>query len=350
MTYKANYWVNKGWEITILTFDDGSTPPFYNLDSRVRHIPLGIAGKSPNLIAKLYSNLKRIAVLRTAIRKSKPDAVITIGERSNVITLLATRGLKVPVVVSTQTDPASYSIGRVWEQLRLWTYPWADQVIAHTERTLASYPHKVQSCASVIPNPVKVPPTGNASVNTRLKKPSLIAMGRFVHQKGFDLLLRAFAQLKDRYPDWTLTILGEGPLRMELESLRDELGLADRVLLPGIQKNPHEILKQADLFVFTSRFEGFGNALCEAMACGLPVISTDCRSGPREIIRDGVDGLLVPPEDVDSLAAAMGRLMSDEAERKRLASRAVEVTERFGLEKVMRMWEEVLNNVTRKRS
>jgi glycosyltransferase involved in cell wall biosynthesis len=153
----------------------------------------------------------------------------------------------------------------------------------------------------------------------------------------------AFAQLKERHPNWNLTILGEGPLRQVLESLRDQLGLTSRVFLLGYVRDTYYYLKKADLFVMCSRFEGFPNALCEAMACGIPVISTDCPSGPREIIRSGENGLLVQPEDVNALALAMDSLMSDEKERKRLGSRAVEVIERFSLEKIMRMWEEVLD-------
>lgn len=339
----ANHWTQKGWPVTLLTFDDGSTPPFYDLDSRIHLIPLDIYQVSSNPAAAIVNNLKRISVLRRAIRDSKPDVVISFLSFVNSLALLATRGLGVPVVVSERNDPLMDPIGPIWKLLRRWTYTFEAQVVVQTERGRTSFPPAIQARTTVIPNFITPhPDTGTTSPELMLDKPSIVAMGRFYPQKGFDLLLKAFVRLKDRYPDWTVTILGDGPLRPQLESLRDALGLEDRVNLPGRVKNPHEILAQAELFVLSSRWEGWPMALAEAMACGLPVIAADCRTGPREIIRDGVDGVLVPPEDVEALAAAMDQLMANDSERRRLASRTEEVTDRFPVEKAMGMWEEVI--------
>ncbi|MBD1806552.1 glycosyltransferase family 4 protein [Microcoleus sp. FACHB-SPT15] len=365
MSIMANYWVAKKWKITILTFDDGTKPPFYDLDSRVCHIPLSIAGESSNLFVGIWKNLKRIQILQSAIANSNPDAVISFMDQVNVLTLLAIRfslgtitlqeppwgkrSLKIPVIVSERIDPALYSIGRIWEQLRRWTYPFADHLVVQTQGALTYFSSGQQKRACIIPNPVVFPTRRKNTSGGLWVGRSLFAMGRLTRQKGFDLLLQAFARLKDHYPEWTLTILGEGELRTELESLRESLGLSSRVHLPGVVRNPYEVLMQAEIFVMSSRFEGFPNALCEAMACGVPVISSDCPSGPREIIRDGVDGILVPNQDVEALTAAMDRLMSDEGERKRLSSRAPEVVERFSLEKVMSIWEKLLAQVVEER-
>jgi glycosyltransferase involved in cell wall biosynthesis len=137
-------------------------------------------------------------------------------------------------------------------------------------------------------------------------------------------------------------IFGVGKERENLEAQGKASGLGNAVRFPGRIKNPYAVFRKAGLYVSSSRYEGFPNALCEAMACGLPVIATDCPSGPREIITDGVDGLLVPNEDVDALAAAMIRMMGDEALRRGLGTEAAKITERFGVDAVMRRWEAVL--------
>ncbi len=344
MSLMANYWAAKGWQITILTFDNNEIPQF-DLDSHVFYTPLGIASKSPNAIIGMWNNLKRVRILRNAIINSSPDAVISFTSKMNAIALLATRWLNIPVVVSERSNPVKSSLGGSWKQLREQTYPFADRIVFQTARARDYFPPNLQNNSSIIPNMVVLPPIEKRSSDKVLRERSLVSMGRFVPEKGFDLLLQAFAQLKNRYPEWTLTILGDGILRPELESLRNQLGLSDRVYFPGMVKNNYDFLQQAEIFIMSSRFEGFPNALCEAMASGLPVISTDCPSGPREIIRDSIDGILVPNEDVSALATAIARLMSDEEERKSLATRALEVTERFSVEKIMGMWEEVLAEV-----
>ena len=159
--------------------------------------------------------------------------------------------------------------------------------------------------------------------------------------KGFDLLIEAFGRCATKHADWSLVILGEGPERASLQTFAVALGIADRVSLAGQVQEPATILNGADLFVLSSRSEGFPNALLEAMACQLPVVSTDC-GGPRNIIRDGVDGILVPPDDVTALADAMDRLMANPDERRRLGAGALEVIERFSMEKVMTMWDEAV--------
>jgi GalNAc-alpha-(1->4)-GalNAc-alpha-(1->3)-diNAcBac-PP-undecaprenol alpha-1,4-N-acetyl-D-galactosaminyltransferase len=339
MAVMANYWAAKGWEMTLITFDNGAKPPFYPLDRRIHQIPIDILGDSPHPLAAITSNFRRIKVLRSAIVNSQPDVVVSFMDTNNVLTLLATRKLNIPVVVNEQIHPAMFPIGRAWEILRRWTYPRANQVVAVTERALQYFSPAVQAKGCTIPNPALSVDLNQAPTAPAMAKPSLIAVGRLHPQKGYDVLLEAFSRLQANYPDWHLTILGEGQLREELVALCDRLNLGDRVHFMGAVSDPQNFLNQADIYVMSSRFEGFPNALCEAMACGLPVISTDCLSGPREIIRNGIDGLLIPSEDPTALATAMAQLMSHPEQRQQFAERATDVTERFSLAKVMDLWE-----------
>jgi glycosyltransferase involved in cell wall biosynthesis len=209
---------------------------------------------------------------------------------------------------------------------------WAQQIV----RKEAIY---------VIPNPIGEQFVGHHGSNGTSAHHTVVAMGRMHPLKGFDRLLTAFAKCAERHPDWTLRIVGEGAERARLQARSLELGLQSRIRLDTVTKEPEKVLRDSDLFVLSSHYEGFPMVLLEAMACGLPVISFDCLSGPREMIRDGIDGVLVPPDDVEALAKAMDSLMGDQQERQRLAVRAVEVRERFGLPRVMAMWSEVLDEV-----
>jgi glycosyltransferase involved in cell wall biosynthesis len=350
MAAMANFWAEKGWIVNLLTLDSGAEPPFYPLHPAVFHQPLALGSKVKSVFEALRANFDRVRRLRAAIRETKPDIVISLMSETNVLTLLAMAGTKVPVLVQEQNDPYHQWIPKAWNILRRWAYPSADHVVVLTERSLSFFSRRVRNRARVIPNPamVSIPPRQPFSSNGHSK--TMIAMGRLVRQKGFDILLQAFARVAGKHPEWSLEILGEGRLREKLEAQVESLGLRDRVRLPGTTKEPHEKLRRADLFVMSSRHEGFPLSLCEALACGLPAISFDCPTGPREIIRDGIDGVLVPPEDADALAGAMSQLMGDAKRRETLAGRAPEVLDRFGIQQVMGIWEALIAETIRERA
>src|ERR1044072_3158441 len=145
MSVMANYWAARAWDVPLLTLDDGSAPPFYDIDDRVRHSALGLAGNSRNRAYGLQNNSRRISGLRRAIRNSRPDAVISFMDKTNVVTLLAAQGLNVPVIVSEHTDPFLNSIGGIWKQLRKWTYPLADMIIVLSKAALDYFPPRLAS-------------------------------------------------------------------------------------------------------------------------------------------------------------------------------------------------------------
>lgn len=342
MATLANRWAADGRAITLLTLDDGREPPFFPLHPDIDHRSLGIAGASGSALPALKNNLRRIVRLRRAIAASEPDLVLSFLDTTNVLTLLATRGLGVPVVVEEHTDPSQKSIGR-WEPLRRRLYPRAGRVVVLSEESRAAFGPAIRGRTVVMPNPIVVdPPSATAPRGDRR---TLIAVGRLGPEKGFDLLLDAFARLAPDHPEWDLVIWGEGQLRAELDAQRHRLGLDERARLPGRTSSPHAELRKADLFVMSSRREGFPMALGEAMACGLPAVSTDCPSGPRQVIRHGIDGILVPPDDPAALAAALDDLMRDTARRARLAARAPEVLDRFGIERICARWDELFAEV-----
>ncbi len=211
-------------------------------------------------------------------------------------------------------------------------------VVMQTKAARDSLPRGLRARAVVIPNPC-VPieqtrrPAGDGS--------RIIAVGRLVRQKGFDLLLQAFARLAADAPDATLTIFGDGPERRALEKQARALRIDDRVSLPGTTPSPGAWLAAGDIFVLSSRFEGFPNVLVEALAAGFAAIAFDCPWGPSDILTDQQNGLLVPPEDVDALARALLRLTRDAALRSALRKAAPAAADRYALPGVLVRWDAV---------
>lgn len=346
----ASAWAAQGNDVTLITLTQDDAPAYaLHPAVRLRQLRL-LRGAAKNPLHGAVRQLNCVRALHQNLIASTPDLIISFMEVSNILTLLAARGMPAPVVITEHTHPAFHYIGWHWQILRRLFYHRAGTLVCMTHAVLSWFQKRIKVNGYVIPNPVEaVPMRAGAEVSPRGEEKTVIAMGRLSREKGFDLLLEAFSRIAGRHPDWQLKIVGDGLLRSELETQATRLNLGCRVQFTGTISNPYPVLRSADLFVFSSRFEGFGNALCEAMACGLPVISFDCPSGPREIIRDDVDGLLVPREDITALATTMDRLMSDPQERVRLASRAPEITERFGLNRVLGLWGQLFEQILPRR-
>jgi GalNAc-alpha-(1->4)-GalNAc-alpha-(1->3)-diNAcBac-PP-undecaprenol alpha-1,4-N-acetyl-D-galactosaminyltransferase len=348
----VNAWADRGDAVTLVVTFSGQGECFYSLSSRVQLVYLadlaGLTGRGPR------GYWARFWALRRLIKNSRADIVLSFLTNVNVAVIVAACGLHRPVIVSERVHP-TMPIGSLWANLRRFTYPYATRVVMQSSEGLRWLEANVPAAKGVvIPNPVPYPLPSGAPVLApeRFTSPTrrlLLAVGRLEVQKGFDLLLESFAALSARHPSWDLVILGEGPQRAALESQAARLGLAaSRVKLSGRAGNVGDWYRRADLYVMSSRFEGFPNTLAEAMAHGCAVVSFDCDTGPRDIIRHGQDGLLVTPvRDVTALAQALDRLMGDDAQRQRIAARAAEVRERYSMEKILAMWDSLFDSVAR---
>ena len=296
----------------------------------------------------LIQKLDHVLAIRHRLVEIDPDVIISFMDTTNIRVLMAGKDISVPIIATEHNHPWEASLGsRELERLRKSTYLTADALVLLTEDAVPFFSWLPPDRVHVIPNPV-LPRTGVAQpfrVTGPNDQKTLIAMGRLEPQKGYDMLIEAFRRIAPEHPRWRLDIWGKGSLERDLGEAISQADLEGLVTLKGFTNAPEQVLAGADLFVMSSRFEGFPMVLTEALAAGLPVVSFDCPSGPRHVVRHGVDGVLVPPEDVNALAQALSRLMGDEAERKRLAARGPEVVDRFHIDKVMRMWDELISEV-----
>jgi len=345
MAHLARCWADRGNDVAVVTLDSVATDS-YPLVEGVTRIGLGLAGDSHGWLQAISNNRQRIRALHDVLRQRSPQTVVSFIDRMNVVTLKAATSLGDPVIVSERIDPRHHEPGRIWRWLRRRTYPLctAQVVLTHSVRDWCRQLAPRQP-VHVIPNPARRPETGSTDASREwapADRSVLLGMGRLHPQKGFDRLLPIFARLRSAHPNWHLVLLGEGDERARLEARVRDLGLQQHVSLPGWVSDVDGALSRSDLFVLPSRYEGFGNVVAEALACGVPVVTMDCPSGPGEIVRDGVDGLIVPAEDTARLEQALDRVMGDAQLRDQFSARGPEVLDRFSEQKFLAQWDAVL--------
>lgn len=337
----ADHFASSGHEVEILTFAPAGTPPGYPLDPRIRLTNLDLARGSRGVPSAIRNNLRRLRVLRAALRRAAPDAAISFGDQTNVACLLAGTGTGIPIIVSERIDPSAHPIGAAWRMLRRLAYSRAARIVVQADAFAECFPPRVRRRVVVIGNPVFLPPENPGGL--RLPARTVLAAGRLDRQKGFDLLIPAFAAANAEQKGWSLWIFGEGPERESLEQLARKHG-GDAIHLPGRTDQLPAAMAQAEIFALSSRYEGQPNVLAEAMLHGLPVVATDC-PGVLGMLTPNVDGLLVERENEARLAEALERLMADASLRRSLGGAAPGIAKRFAPEAVFSRWDRLVAEV-----
>lgn len=346
MTVLASGLASRGHAVTMVT--DYASDDDFPLHERVQRVIFG--GKLHKITTKgrIRRTLSRIAKLRRLCVQRDADILISFVEDANSRALLATRGLKTKNLISVRVDPEQLLQDFTKRlQIKL-LYPMADGCVFQTETARQAMPAKLQKKSRVIPNPISHIFYDACGCPGAEKK--VVSCGRLMEQKRFDLLVDAFSRICDEFPGYSLEIYGRGLDRKTLQAKIEETGKQDRIRLMGHSGNVPEAIKNASLFVLSSDYEGLPNALMEAMALSLPVVSTDCAGGgARFLIDHGENGLLVPCGDADALADAIRKSLADPVAAKHRGEQAAQKAKTFTTENVVTQWEAYITRITKER-
>lgn len=337
-TTLANAWADEDISVTVVTFK-GSETDVFRLDPRIQRKVVGGASASSGPLSALAANMRRVWRIRAALRRSGAGVVIGFVGSTNILTILASQGLRFRLIVSERNDPVLQSIGRVWDFLRRLLYRHADLVIANSRSAVAAMQAYVPAERLMwLPNPLRSPPAANRQAAPWVDTPFLLTVGRLSPAKGHDVLLEAFVRVHAIRPNVHLAILGDGPMRVALETQARAMDIGDHVHFAGYVDDPFPWYRASVALVHPARFEGLPNAVIEAMSVGLAVIATDTQSGLREFVRNGESGLIVISDEPTSLAEAMVRLMDDPALRLRLGEAGRLAVEPCQADKAVKAW------------
>ena len=345
----ANAWRDTGQEVWIVSTYLGPRTVSYPL-----HPGVSVLFLSETTLGSERSlwplALRKARALRTILMTVRPDVIISFLTNVNVLTIIARANSRIPLIISERTDPLhDTELPLALRLARTLCYRFADALVVQTAAAARRYGAYLRGAprTTVIHNPL---PAQLAASSTRPCQDGeggcVIAMGRLTPEKGYPKLIEAFARALGDDPGWQLRIWGDGPLSAHLQTVVDRLQFADRVQLCGLTNQPWAALAAGQIFVLSSEYEGFPNAMLEAMALGLPCIAFDCPSGARELADGGRAAMLVPCGDVGALAAALRELAGDRELRSTFGTRAAAfVRSRFAQSSVMARWDSLIEEV-----
>lgn len=338
----ANHFCGLGYEIVVLT--DRKDEEEFVLSDQVIRIVLPVREGN----GRVKDVLSRLQDIRNVFKREHPDIIISFANKCNLKALISGFFLEIPVVVSVRSDPNREYAG-IWNGLfAKLLFLSARSVVFQTEQARQFFLKKNRQNSIVLVNPI----------NEKFMKPfcemerkkEIVSAGSLREVKNHEMLIRAFAKISPQFPEYILTIYGEGELREHLIGVAKECGVESKFFLPGISDELENKLISSTLFVLSSNTEGMPNALMEAMALGLAVISTDCPcGGPAQLIKDGENGFLVPVGDVDALAEKMLYVLSNPELEKKFHEQAYLIQKRYGSENVLEEWRTFIETVIIKR-
>lgn len=338
MVNLANQFCKEGYKVIFLTnFPDKNE---YVLNNKIERISLEEKESAENILIK---NFKRIKALRSIIKTRGVKYCVSFMAENNFRLILSSLFTRVKTIISVRTDPKKKYLGIKGFLISKLLYRLADGIVFQTKEAQEFFPKTIQRKSTIIFNPV----ADNFYQTERDAEPkNIVACGRLNAVKRYDLLIKAFARIFNKYPQENLLIYGQGKMKKDLELLIAKLGLQNRVFLMGQSADIAEILSKAKLFVLVSDYEGMPNALMEALAVGVPSISTDCPcGGPRELIKNGENGLLVPCNSEEKLALAMEKLLSHPNQAKQMGENARKAAQNFTSSVIFRQWKRYFDSI-----
>lgn len=327
------------YQVTIITLYN--VKPFYDLDSSIKLISCKESyNKNMRFIDSLTNNIYMIGRIFRILKEEKISVAIGFMTTTNIYTIIACKLAKIPCLISERTHPDFDPLSDFWTKIRKKTYPYCTKLIVQTTGIKSYFTKflKVNKLA-VVKNPLA--DTLLAFRDSTIKKEQIIlSVGRLDPVKNQRLLIEAFAEMQTE--NWKIQIVGEGALHSELQLLIKELNQEAYIELVGSVNGVHDYFNKASIFAFTSNFEGFPNALIEAMAFGLPCVSTNCPSGPSEIIDDAENGFLIPIGDKNMLKQKLEILMNQADLREKFGAAAKKSTVKFETKYISEQWKHLL--------